>query len=148
LKEGKTEMSVLTEELKSDHELILGLINDARELGVGSPGSTEKIRELERALTAHVEKEAELLYPALEKAATGNLMLTKTLEFFRKDMSGISRDVAGFVEKHSSAPDQDFAHEIAGLLVTMQDRIRKEESVLYREFEKLSPSVEQRRAAG
>jgi len=90
-------------------------------------------------LLAHLKKEDRDLYPVLKKAAETNSSMKQTLEIFARDMEEISKFALQFFDKYSHGGSGiEFARDFGKLFATLTGRIRKEEDILYREYEKIS----------
>ncbi|TAN60490.1 hemerythrin domain-containing protein [bacterium] len=132
-------MSVLIEDLKKEHAEVAGLLKEVKRLGIGSREGKAKLLLAKDGLLSHLKKEDEQLYPVLKKESEKNEELKRTLEIFAHEMEGISGAVLNFFEKYSgSAPSGlEFAKDLGGIFVGLETRIRREENILYREYEKI-----------
>lgn len=133
-------MSKLVEELKREHSVIADILNEVSKLGISTVDGQKKLLDAKTGLLAHLKKEDEQLYPVLRKAAEKDTALQQTLDIFAKDMAGISTAAVGFFGKYANGGSGlEFARDIGGLFTTLKSRIRKEEDILYKEFDKLNP---------
>lgn len=132
-------MAMLIEDLKKEHAEIAGLLKEVKMLGVGSREGKAKLLLAKEGLLSHLKKEDEQLYPVLKKEAEKSPELKRTLEIFANEMDSISEVVLNFFEKYSgSAPSGiGFAKDLGGIFVGLETRIRREENILYREYEKI-----------
>lgn len=131
-------MANLTDKLKRDHELIIEALTEAKKLGYGPQACSERMNEIRDALLAHLAEEDEHLYPALHRAAESDTTLLTTLGFFARDMQEVTHEVQVFFDKHGEGGSGvDFAADFGRLHSLLKRRIRKEEEILYREFDKL-----------
>lgn len=131
-------MSVLVERLKKEHVVIVDVLNKTKEVGVGSKEGQDKLRSARTALLAHLKTEDEQLYPALKKEAEKNDSLKRTLDLFAREMETISKEALSFVDKYSNGGSGlEFARDFGRLYMNLSQRIRKEESTLYPEYDKL-----------
>lgn len=131
-------MSRLIEELKGEHRAIVDLLDKVREIGIGSPAGQQKLLTAKEGLLAHLKKEDEKLYPVLEKAGKSDENLKHTMDLFAKDMATISQAAMDFFQKYSEGGSGlEFAKDYGRLFITLGGRIKKEEDILYREYEKL-----------
>lgn len=132
-------MSQLTEELKRDHEEIVELLNKIKELGISSAEGKEMFLSAKKGLLAHLDKEDKSLYPHLKKMADNNQDLKRTLEIFAKDIKGVSKIALEFFTKYSQGgSSMEFAKDFGRLVGILNVRIRKEEKILYPEYDKSS----------
>ncbi len=131
-------MPNLLADLKEDHKLILDILNEVKKLGVATATGQEKLLSAKALLLSHVQKEDEQFYPALHQAAEQNEGLKRTLKYFSDDMEQVSRKAMDLFTKYAGGGSaEEFSGEIKILYVTLKDRIRTEEEVLFRKYEQL-----------
>lgn len=131
-------MSRLIEQLKSEHAAIVSVLGQVKELGIGSKDGRAKLLAAKASFLAHLRKEDAELYPVLRKAAESNPRLKQTLDTFAKDMDQVSKDTLQFFEKYSrEGADNDFAKDFGTLFATLGARTRREENIIYQEYDKL-----------
>lgn len=131
-------MSMLVERLKKEHVAIVDVLNKIKELGVGSKEGRDLLRSARTALLAHLKIEDEQLYPAMKKEAEANVTLKSVLGTFARDMETISKEALSFIDKYSAGGSGlEFAKDFGRLYMNLSQRIRKEESNLYPEYDKL-----------
>lgn len=132
-------MSKLIEELKKEHVEILDTLNRIKDFGITTKEGHEKLLSSKISLLKNLNAEDEQLYPALRKAAEHDEILKKKLDIFAKDMEKISKKAIQFFEKYSTGGSgAEFAKEFGILYATIEMRIKKEEEILFKEYEKLS----------
>lgn len=90
-------MAKLIEELKKEHAVIVEGIEQIRESGISSKEGQQWLLNAKQSLLAHLKKEDDELYPVLNKAAEKDPSLKQTLEFFAKDMAGVSKTAIDFL---------------------------------------------------
>ena len=133
-------MSQLIDELKKEHVAIANILGEVSKLGITSKEGQAKLMVAKNGLLAHLKKEDDKLYPALKSAAQNDKNLGFTLDVYAKDMDGISKAAIAFFTKYAQGGSgMEFAKDIGGLVATLKSRIRKEEDVLYEEYNKLNP---------
>ena len=133
-------MSQLILELKKEHGQIAGILNEVSKLGISSKEGQQKLMDAKLGLLAHLKKEDDKLYPVLKRAAESDPDLKQTLDIYAKDMAGISKAAIDFFTKYANGGSgMEFAKDMAGLFSTLKTRIRKEEDVLYKEYDRLNP---------
>lgn len=131
-------MPLLISELKKDHHLIINTLEQMLSLGIRSKEGQQKLLDLRKTLLAHLRKEDERLYPVLEKAALADPNLKSTLELFAKDMAEISEDARVFFERYRHGEQtMEFVKDFGRLYAMLTTRIRKEENILYAEYERV-----------
>lgn len=131
-------MSALIEELKKEHCKILDALNKVKELGVISKEGQDKLLSAKTGLFAHIKREDEQFYPFLRKEAQNNKQLKSILDSFARDMESISKDVLEFFDKYSKGGSGiEFAKDFGRFSGILGVRIRKEENIIYAEYEKL-----------
>lgn len=132
-------MSVLVERLKKEHALIVDVLNKVKEIGISSKEGQDKLLSVRTVLLAHLKVEDEQLYPALNKEAEKNDMLKRTLDLFAREMETISKEALHFLDKYlSGGSGLEFARDFGRLYMNLSQRIRKEEDILYPEYDKLN----------
>lgn len=128
----------LIDDLQKEHAALVQTLNSVKELGITSKAGQEKLLAAKTGLLAHLKREDAFLYPTLRRAAEKDARLEKLLEFFAKDMGEISTFALQFFDKYEKGGSGiDFARDFGRLFATLNGRINKEESLLYKEFEKL-----------
>jgi hypothetical protein len=133
-------MSQLLEDLKNDHRVILDILDQVKTAGIISKAGQEKLLSAKAVLIAHMKKEDAGFYPALQKAAETNDALKRTVAYFVEDMENVSEKAMRVFDKLArEAPDEDIAGELKLLYVTLKDRIRTEEDILFKKYEQLNP---------
>lgn len=131
-------MPALIGKLKTEHEKIIDALTQAREAGFSSQECFERLREVKLALLTHLAEEDAHLYPTLFDAAQTDVGLKSTLGIFAQDMQEVSRQVLGFFEKYEDGGSGvEFASDFGRLYALLDQRIRKEEEILYPEYDKL-----------
>lgn len=131
-------MSMLVERLKKEHVAIVNVLNKIKELGVGSKEGRDVLRSARTALLAHLKIEDEQLYPPMKKEAETNGTLKSVLGVFARDMETISKEALSFIDKYAAGGSGlEFAKDFGRLYINLNQRIRKEESTLYPEYDKL-----------
>ena len=131
-------MSLLVERLKKEHVAIVDVLNQIKEKGVGSKEGRDILRSARTALLAHLKLEDDQLYPAMKKEAETNVALKSTLGAFARDMETISKEALSFIDKYAAGGSGlEFAKDFGRLYMNLSQRIRKEESNLYPEYDKL-----------
>ena len=130
-------MSVLIEELKKEHLIIVVALNEVKELGILSREGQSKLMSVKAAFIEHLKKEDEQLYPTIIKSFKDKNI---TLDLFSKNVENVSRVVLELFDKCSGgeALGMEFQREFEDLLVDLNKRIRSEEDLLFEEYEKLN----------
>lgn len=66
-------------------------------------------------------------------------MLKRTLDLFAREMETISKEALHFLDKYlSGGSGLEFARDFGRLYMNLSQRIGKEESILYPEYDKLN----------
>ncbi|MDH4127825.1 MAG: hemerythrin domain-containing protein [Spirochaetota bacterium] len=131
-------MSALIEELKKDHIKLVGVLDEIKTLNSASSELKSKLNTVKDGFLDHLKKEDDQLYPVLKKAAEDDDNLKQTLDLFAKEMEEISGFALDFFKKYSASGDNsDFAKDFGKLLANFGQRIRREEKVLYFEYDKI-----------
>jgi len=133
-------MAKLVEDLKKEHAAIVSVLDQVEKLGISSAQSQKMLMDAKQGLLAHLKKEDENLYPALQRAAVKDPSLKRTLDMFAADMEGISKAAMDFFAKYAKGGSGiEFGKDLGRLFTTLKGRISKEENIVYKEYEKLNP---------
>ncbi len=93
-------------------------------------------------LLEHLKKEDAKFYPVLYKAAEHNINLKTILDLFVIDMENVSRVALEFFDKYSRGVlGKKTQEEFGSLSVTLRDRIKNEEDLLYKEYERMNHPI-------
>jgi iron-sulfur cluster repair protein YtfE (RIC family) len=131
-------MSGLIEDFKSEHKRLMEMLSQVKEIGAVSPEGRSKLFSLKDYLLVHLQKEDEFLYPALKAASSADKRLARLLEVFAHDLEEVTGKATRFFSKHSTeGPDLVLAGDFGELFGAIKGRIRREENILFTEFEKL-----------
>ncbi len=133
-------MSYLIEDLKKEHNLIIGILNEVKKIGIGSQEAGDKLLSAKKGFLGHLKKEDDNLYPVLKKAAESDEKLKRELTVLKEDLQEISKFALDFFEKYSkgSALSLDFARDFGQLFAKLGARIKKEENILYEAYDRLT----------
>lgn len=130
-------MSVLIEDLKSEHVMIVNTLKTIEGLGIYSREGHKKLLTAKNNFLAHLKKEHEELYPELRKTAENNKEFKRKLDHLSKNIEEVTKFVLQFFDKYSTGGsgieyklDYDRLHSI------LKARILNEE-LLYKEYKKL-----------
>ena len=132
-------MLPLIAELKQEHQTIVQLLNDVDSLGVESAQGRHKLMEAQDIFMNHLKKEDEQVHALLSEAEKNSPDLREIMYLMHFNLKDVSRFVIEFFEKYASTDNQEeFASDYNLIRVLLQNRIRREERVLFREFEKVA----------
>ena len=134
-------MPALVPQLKKEHEFLVEKIGELRKFA-GTEKAAKALRAIERGLVAHLKKEDEQLYPVLYAAAQDEPKLATRLAAFATEMEQITAAAIAFIEKYSDADGKatgsdGFVEELDGVTQVLAKRIAAEETVLYKDFQRL-----------
>jgi iron-sulfur cluster repair protein YtfE (RIC family) len=136
-------MSPLLEDLKQEHRILLGILEEVKKLGISSPPGQQRLLSARAILLSHMQKEDREFYPSLRRAAENSDDLRKVLAYFARDMEVVSRKAFSLFDRHAQgSPQEDVAGELTLLYMTLKDRIRTEEDVLFKKYEQVSAQQE------
>ncbi len=133
-------MSKLVEKLKDDHIELTDILNELQCVGATSAKGKELLIKSKQTLLAHLKLEDNELYPPLYKQAEGDASLKRTLDTFGKEMDRITEFVNNFYTKYTNvteAGSSEFSKDIANLIVSLKNRIMKEEIAIYKAYDKI-----------
>lgn len=132
-------MPRLISKLKQDHQTIVEALQQAKDCGFSSNDSFERLMTVKTALFEHLAEEDQHLYPTLFEAAETDSALKATLGIFARDMQEVSREVTSFFDKHHQGGEGiEYAADFGRIYALLGQRIRKEEELLYPEYDKLT----------
>jgi hypothetical protein len=118
------------------------MLNEIKELGVVTHKGQEKLMSVKSCLIEHFSKEDEKFYPVLYKAAEQNMKLKELLELLANDLQTLSIGVTKFFDKYDRGIlDRMFKEEFENLFVALCKRMRQEEDILYKEYERMNQST-------
>ncbi len=131
-------MSKLIDELRAEHALVAKLLGEARDAGINTPAGLATLVKAKSALLGHLKKEDVQLYPPLREAAKSNQRLSWLLNTYAKDMEGVTSAALAFFAKYEKGGEGvEFSKDFGSLFAQLKLRIGKEESELYKEYDKL-----------
>lgn len=131
-------MKNLTDELKEEHSLLVNTLQDVKKFGISTLKGREYLAKAKNLLLGHLKKEDEKLYPMLREQAKENDSLNDLLSIFARDMESVSILALNFFKKYEHAEaSMEFARDFGILYAALGNRIRKEESTLYEEYNNL-----------
>ncbi len=132
-------MSALIEEFKKEHSEILAILNEVEGLDLLSKEGQAKLMSVKTILLEHLKKEDVKFYPVLCKVGEHNKNLKKILDLFTMDMKNVSKVALEFFDKYpGSISGKELQEEFKSLFVTLRNRIRNEENILYEEYEDIN----------
>lgn len=131
-------MDMLIHTLKKQHGEILALFTDIKVGTINTEDGQKKLAKSKELLLAHLKLEDEKLYPALIEAAKQDNQLKSLVQGYITEMNEISVVALDFFKKYSGQKMQgmEFAKDYGKFIAALQQRIRREESVLYTEYDK------------
>jgi iron-sulfur cluster repair protein YtfE (RIC family) len=130
-------MLKLLDVLKEEHEVILENLLAVKRYGVHTMEGRNQLMTAKRLLLDHLEKEDHHLYPELNKAAESDLELRERLDKYEQEMSDITEYCIHFFEKYSvGGGGIEFLMDFEKLKKALENRIQKEEKILYVRFER------------
>ena len=141
IKENKnTGDTDLVKQLKDEHKIISDILVELQDIGVSSPKGMELLQKSKETLLNHLQLEDEKLYPKLSEYAKTNESFNKVLTNFTGEMEKITEFVLGFYSNYSDSGKintEQFLKDITTFIVTLKDRVAKEEMILYKTYNKI-----------
>jgi len=132
-------MSTFIDDLKKDHQKLLGTLQEAQALGWGTCAGRIKLLECKELLVAHLNKENTRLYPEMRKCSHDNASTEKTVGDFTSEMESLTKDVVAFIANADKMTlGMDYARELGKIISIVKRRISREETLLYPLYEKLA----------
>ncbi|MCB0278707.1 MAG: hemerythrin domain-containing protein [Calditrichaeota bacterium] len=130
----------LINELRQEHQVLLQMISQIKNLGILSDEGYFKLLNSKQILIDHLTKEDTALYPLLYKGARKDKELKDLLYNLLSEMNNLTSEVLDFYSKYddrTSFSKEEFAKDITYVMLQLKNRIVKEEEHLYRAYDKL-----------
>ncbi len=132
-------MLVLIDQLMKEHSEIFADLTEANNLGIITKEGQSKLFSIKADLLVHLKHEDEHLYPVLRKEAENSKNLESILNSFSSEMEDISKSVMKFIDKYSNGVlDSKYVESFESIFATLSARMKKEESVIFAEYEKIN----------
>lgn len=133
-------MENLISKLKDDHLEIITLFeeieNDIKKNSIPLNEIRKKLLDEKDLLLKHLNFENERLYPILRIAAMRDEKLEIILDIFKTEMENLSIFINKFFEDFEKMNEYGFAIQFGKLYSMILHRLKMEENVLYKEFDK------------
>ncbi len=138
-------MTELIEELRREHTRIARVLLDAKDAGISTEDGQELLNSAKTLLLFHLKKEDSLLSPYLKAVAEHDEQLSKILDEFSEDMENVTKIVFNFFNKYSNGnhDNENLADDFDELFAVFAERIFKEETILYAQYDKLKENSKQ-----
>jgi hemerythrin-like domain-containing protein len=131
-------MSDLVKTLKDEHTNIHKILVKVGELGIDNDDGHKALMAAKAGILAHLEREDKYLYPTLLNAAEDDSFLRDILDIFYENIESVAKAALGFFDKYEAGTRSDsFAVDFSELVCVLTQRIKKEESVIYKIFDQL-----------
>lgn len=131
-------MKTIIDELKDEHSVLVETLQAVKRFGISTAKGKEYLINAKNALLSHLRKEDDKLYPILRIRAKEDEALNDLLNIFARDMETVSVLALSFFNKYEySETNMEFAKDFGILYAALGNRIRKEESILYEEYNKI-----------
>ena len=115
------------------------MLKQVQDLGISTKAGQDKFLSAKAGLLSHLKNEEQQFYPALIKAAENSESLRGILDIFTQEMTKVSGQVLEFFEKYAQGGSGlEFAKDFGNITALLSMRIRREENILFAEYDKLS----------
>ncbi len=132
-------MNPLIAELKLDHEAIFRLLDEVESLGVTSDDGKKMMLAAKELFISHLEEEDNTVHAALAAAEENNPELKQIMHLMHFNLKDITKFVIDFFDKYGDGSNhEEFADDFELLMILLKNRMRREERVLFREYEKVA----------
>lgn len=129
----------LVQKLKIEHEMILAKLNELSHVNIILPEGHQKVIALKELFMSHLQEEDDAFYPRLREACQKDPKLNELVGLFEDNMQEISHFAMEFFNKYlKGAVEFEFKRDFNHLLNVFQTRIKREETLLYPEYEKIT----------
>jgi iron-sulfur cluster repair protein YtfE (RIC family) len=119
-------------QLKQEHRLILDTLLEVKKLGVHTMEGRNALTAARDLLCRHFQKEDELIYPEMRKAAGEDPDKQKIIREFIEEMKEITHDCFAFFDKYTmSGGGFEFMRDFDRLYNELESRLKKEQSILF-----------------
>ena len=135
----------LTQDLAREHTRMLSSLQAVRDEGAADSDGRARLADARMLLEAHLEREEEDIYGALEAAAAGDPGVRMTLSLYGRNVETLTGEVMAFFDKYAAATpysEADFSRDFDKMLHALKARIQHEEAILFREYDRVTVSVE------
>jgi hypothetical protein len=137
--EGGTDLSALVNELKTEHKALFRLLDQVAELGIDSTAGRECLMAARGLFLSHLRKEDEQLHAVMADEAKRDPELRETMSLMNFNLRDVTQWVEDFFAKYSNDVKADtFPGDFELISVLLRNRMRREDKVLFREFDKIS----------
>ena len=134
-------MNELIKELKAEHQQLTMILQKVKKLGIITSETKMLLSESKQSLLDHIKKEDDLLYPVMYQQAEHDPKLAVILKIFGQDLEKLAAQVLAFYEKYEQeSKETDFSKDFTQFFATLSNRIGKEESILFKEYEQIVES--------
>ena len=131
-------MEYLIDILKSEHRLIVKLLNKLRTEGLTSSDAVQELIDARNLLLQHLKKEDEILYQVLFEGSQLDKTLGLQLKRFDKEMGKVTQKVFTYFTNYSEGKNAgNFARDTKAIYEMLKTRIVNEETILFPEYERL-----------
>lgn len=123
--------------LKRQHNDIVAIFESIKKMDIKSAEAKTELRKVKTLIVDHLAIEDAKLYPALMECAKTDPSLNILVSGYMNEMKELSQFVIAFFDKYSddAMSGIEFSRDYGKLLGSLQQRIRREESILYKEYE-------------
>jgi len=132
-------MTELIRKLVNEHVILDKELAEIAKPGITTQEKHKKILEAKNRIIKHIEHEDRELYTVLNKKAETDSTLKQTLDIFAAEMKEITEKVFTFFAAFENEMGESFlfSREFGKLVGLLKHRIRREEGILYEEYEKI-----------
>lgn len=112
--------------------MILDTLMEVKKLGVHTMEGRNALTAARDLLCRHFQKEDELIYPEMRKAAGGDEKKQQVIREFIEEMKQITEDCEAFFERYTmSGGGIEFMRDFDRLYSQLKSRLDKEENILF-----------------
>ena len=112
--------------------MILDTLKEVKKLGVHTMEGRNALTAAKNLLCRHFQKEDELIYPEMKKAAGGDQKKQRIIREFIEEMRQITEECEAFFAKYTmSGGGFEFMRDFDRMYNQLKSRLEKEESILF-----------------
>jgi iron-sulfur cluster repair protein YtfE (RIC family) len=131
-------MEYILDLLKSEHRLIVNLLNKIRIEGISSDEAIEELMAAKKLLLQHLKKEDEIIYPVLFGNKSKDSNFNNRLIKLDEEMEKITERVMTYFSDYSDGKNAgNFSSDTKAVYEMLKTRILNEETILFPEYERM-----------
>lgn len=129
--------NIFIDQLTQEHTAILAHLQEVKRQGIHTMEGRNALMAAKDLLCQHLKNEDEKLYPYLKQKSKNDPKIKKMIAEFVEEMKKATQFCQAFFNKYAiSGGGIEFFRDFEKLYELLQNRIRKEEAILYPVYQK------------